>query len=56
MKNLGTQNGWTETPEIVLSCIRKKHQTETTILNKERTLKETSCPVCSYRYTTDSSG
>jgi hypothetical protein len=47
--NLGWENGWKVTPQIVVNC------THTIYYEKKSGYKIFSCPVCNYQYNSDSS-
>lgn len=51
--NLGTANGWHETPKIIKLCIEKKHSPKQTGIG--RCLTEVTCKLCKYKYLIDSS-
>ena len=58
LKDLGWQNGWNSTPEIVKECRKQKHSvTETDEgIRKHRGLDTvTRCHICKYKFHTDSS-
>lgn len=53
LKSLGSANGWSKTPQIVLDCEKAGHELQGK--NIGRCLNEYSCPICGYKYTVDSS-
>lgn len=50
---LGTANGWSETPRCVSECLEKKHTLKQTGVG--RCLTKVSCDICNYVYLIDSS-
>lgn len=52
-KNFGTANSWLETPDLIKSCVAKKHSPKQTGIG--RCLTEVKCDVCRYIYVIDSS-
>ena len=51
--DLGTANGWIETPDLIKHCVEKKHSPKQTGVGK--CLTEVKCGICMYKYLIDSS-
>lgn len=54
MSDLGTANGWTETPLLVEKCEAAGHKTQEKPIG--RCLREVRCEVCNYKFQIDSGG
>lgn len=55
MLNLGWENNWELTPQIVKDCVALEHVTEKECLNANGTYHKVTCKLCDYYYTVDSS-
>ncbi len=51
--DLGMANAWITVPEIITSCVEKKHSPKKTGVG--RCLTEVRCELCGYKYLIDSS-
>lgn len=52
-KDYGYVNGWTETPEEVRECERKRHRMFTRAIG--RCVTEYGCEICGFKFQVDSS-
>ena len=55
LKNLGWQNGWKQTPEVVVECMTRCHQAQH-VTDHSRCYTKIFCIKCGYTYEVDSSG